>query len=94
MQTDNFVPFMKKVINEPLVLQQKMYSPPLLHMKLGLVKNFDKALNTEGNIFEMKILACNVGKAKRSLMFGIKKKTSQTESENVKTTSLKLQCSK
>lgn len=47
---ENIVPGLKNVLNEPLVEQQKIYLPPL-HIKLGLIKNFVKALNREGNAF-------------------------------------------
>ena len=41
----------KDIINEPLVDGNKIIFPPL-HIKLGLMKQFVKALNKEGNCFE------------------------------------------
>ncbi len=41
----------KNVINEPLVDREKIIFPPL-HIKLGLMKQFVKALNKEGNCFQ------------------------------------------
>jgi len=35
------MPGEKNVVNPPLVLQEKIYLPPL-HIKLGLMKNFVK----------------------------------------------------
>lgn len=39
------------VIHEPLVPKNKIIIPPL-HIKLGMVKNFIKSLNTQGNAFK------------------------------------------
>ena len=39
------------LVNEPLVVREKIILPPL-HIKLGLIKQFVKALNKEGNCFE------------------------------------------
>ena len=39
---------MVNVINEPLIDRNKVIFPPL-HIKLGLMKQFVKALNKEGN---------------------------------------------
>ena len=41
----------KNIINKPLVDRNKIIFPPL-HIKLGLMKQFVKALNKEGNCFE------------------------------------------
>ena len=41
----------KNIINEPLVDRQKIIFPPL-HIKLGLMKQFVKALDTDGNCFK------------------------------------------
>ena len=38
------------IINEPLVAREKIILPPL-HIKLGLMKQFVKALDKEGNGF-------------------------------------------
>ena len=40
----------QNVINEPLVSREKILLPPL-HIKLGLMKQFVKALNRDGNRF-------------------------------------------
>ena len=42
---------MYKVIMEPLISQEKVLLPPL-HIKLGLVKQFVKALDFEGEVFQ------------------------------------------
>ena len=39
------------IVNEPLVEREKIFLPPL-HIKLGLIKQFVKALNKEGKCFE------------------------------------------
>ena len=39
------------IVNGPLVEREKIILPPL-HIKLGLIKQFVKALNKEGNCFE------------------------------------------
>ena len=41
----------KNIINEPLVDRRKIIFPPL-HIKLGLMKQFVKALDTDGNCFK------------------------------------------
>lgn len=41
----------KNVIHQPLVPREKIIFPPL-HIKLGLIKQFVKALNTESNCFK------------------------------------------
>lgn len=41
----------KNLTREPLVQKEKIYLPPL-HIKLGLIKNFVKALDKEGNAFK------------------------------------------
>lgn len=41
----------KNVIHQPLVPREKIVFPPL-HIKLGLIKQFVKALNVEGNCFK------------------------------------------
>lgn len=41
----------KNLTREPLVQKEKIYLPPL-HIKLGLIKNFVKALDREGNAFK------------------------------------------
>ena len=43
----SFIPGQKNVIHPPLVDQDKIYLPPL-HIKLGLIKNFVKALDRNG----------------------------------------------
>ena len=40
----------KNVINEPMVDREKIIFPPL-HIKLGLMKQFVKALDKEGDCF-------------------------------------------
>jgi hypothetical protein len=47
---DVLVPGQFNVINEPLVKREKVLLPPL-HIKLGLVKQYIKALNKEGQTF-------------------------------------------
>ena len=42
---------MYNVIREPLISREKVLLPPL-HIKLGLVKQFVKALNFEGEVFQ------------------------------------------
>jgi len=46
-----FEPGKKNIINKPLVEPSKVLLPPL-HIKLGLMKQFVKALNKEGECFE------------------------------------------
>ena len=46
----NLVPGQKNVAHEPLVDPTKIFLPPL-HIKLGLMKNFVKAMNKEGEAF-------------------------------------------
>jgi hypothetical protein len=41
----------KNVINEPLVARDRIILPPL-HFKLGLIKQFVKALNKDGSCIE------------------------------------------
>jgi len=41
---------MKNVINKPLIEPSKFLPPPL-HIKLGLIKNFVKALGVKGPAF-------------------------------------------
>ena len=45
------MPGEKNVINPPLVLQEKIYLPPL-HIKLSLMKNFVKGMDKTGCGFE------------------------------------------
>ena len=47
---ENRVPGDKNIIHEPLVPREKIIFPPL-HIKLGLMKQFVKALNKEGECF-------------------------------------------
>ena len=47
----HLVPRQRKVYHEPLVEPSKIFLPPP-HIKLGLVKNFVKALNKEGKGFK------------------------------------------
>ena len=48
---EELTPGMYNVIREPLVSQEKVLLPPL-HIKLGLVKQFVKALDFEGKVFQ------------------------------------------
>ena len=41
----------KNIINESLIDRRKIIFPPL-HIKLGLMKHFVKALDTDGNCFK------------------------------------------
>ena len=41
----------KNIIHQPLVEREKIIFPPL-HIKLGLMKQFVKALNVEGDCFQ------------------------------------------
>ena len=43
----------KNIIHQPLVEHEKIIFPPL-HIKLGLTKQFVKALNVEGDCFQRK----------------------------------------
>ena len=47
---EELTPGMYNVIREPLVRREKVLLPPL-HIKLGLVKQFVKALDFEGEVF-------------------------------------------
>ncbi|GFO50462.1 hypothetical protein PoB_007696700 [Plakobranchus ocellatus] len=47
---EHFLPGEKSISHEPLVLPEKIILPPL-HIKLGLMKNFVKALNKDGQAF-------------------------------------------
>lgn len=47
---DVIIQGIQNVINEPLVSREKILLPPL-HIKLGLMKQFVKALNRDGNCF-------------------------------------------
>ena len=42
---------MSNIVNDPIVSQEKIIFPPL-HTKLGLMKQFVKALNTDGECFQ------------------------------------------
>jgi len=54
----------EKNVNPPLVLQEKIYLPPL-HIKLGLMKNFVKDMAKTGHGFEYVRSECpNVSDAK------------------------------
>ena len=48
---EEITPGMYNVIREPLISREKALLPPL-HIKLGLVKQFVKALNFEGEVFQ------------------------------------------
>lgn len=48
---DSFIPGQKNVLHPNLVDTNKVYLPPL-HIKLGLMKNFVKALDKEGDAFQ------------------------------------------
>jgi len=50
-ERNKFIPGKQNVTNTPLVLQNRVILPPL-HIKLGLMKNFVKALNKEGDGFK------------------------------------------
>ena len=47
----SLMPGEKNVVNPPLVLPEKIYLP-LLHIKLGLMKNFVKGMDKTGHGFE------------------------------------------
>jgi len=47
----SLVPGEKNAVDPPLVLPEKIYLPPL-HIKLGLMKNFVKGMNTTSCRFE------------------------------------------
>ena len=59
----------KNIINEPLVDRKKMILPPL-HLKLGFLKQFVKALDFEGDCF---LYTCNKfkGLSKEKLQAGV-----------------------
>lgn len=46
----NFIPGEKNISEEPLIQKEKIFLPPL-HIKLGLMKNFVKAMNKDGEGF-------------------------------------------
>lgn len=48
---DNYEPGKENVSSKPLVNRRNIFMPPL-HIKLGLIENFVKALNREGPAFE------------------------------------------
>ena len=48
---ENLTPGIQNVIREPLVSREKVFLPPL-HIKLGLVKQFIKALDVESGAFQ------------------------------------------
>jgi len=48
---DNYTPGNKNILYEPLVKPEKVYLPPL-HIKLGLMKNFVKAMDRNGTGFQ------------------------------------------
>ena len=47
---EQLVPGARNIINEPLVDREKILIPPL-HMKLGLMKQFTRALDKDGRCF-------------------------------------------
>jgi len=62
----------KNIINKPLVEPSKVLLPPL-HIKLGLMKQFVKALNKEGECFEyleIKFPRISVAKLKEGIFNG------------------------
>ena len=61
---EELTPGMYNVIREPLISREKVLLPPL-HVKLGLVKQFVKALNFEGEVFqEIRSMFPRLSKAK------------------------------
>ena len=50
MARHSFIPGEKNVINEPLVDRKNIIFPPL-HIKLGVMKQFIKALDRDGDCF-------------------------------------------
>ena len=48
---EELTPGMYNIIRKPLVNRKKVLLPPL-HIKLGLIKQFVKALNFEGEVFQ------------------------------------------
>ena len=67
-----FAPGSRNVIAEPLVDATKMLLPPL-HIKLGLMKNFVRALNKEGEGFKyisQKFSAVSEAKLKAGVSVG------------------------
>jgi hypothetical protein len=68
----NFVPGTKNILNEPLVDPQKILLPPL-HIKLGLMKQFLRALPQEGPCFKylaMKFPSITQDKLKAGIFVG------------------------
>jgi hypothetical protein len=51
VKRENFIPGTKNVIHASLVGPQKVLSPPL-HIKLGIMKQFVKALDKSGSCFQ------------------------------------------
>jgi len=47
---EQLVPVASNIINEPLVYREKILFPPL-HIKLGLIKQFTRALDKDGRCF-------------------------------------------
>ena len=47
---EQLAPGARNIINEPLVDREKILIPPL-HMKLGFMKQFTRALNKDGRCF-------------------------------------------
>jgi hypothetical protein len=67
-----FVPGTKNILNEPLVDPQKILLPPL-HIKLGLMKQFVRALPQEGPCFKylsMKFPSITQDKLKAGIFVG------------------------
>ena len=52
LKRTSLTPGEKNVVNHSLVLPEKIYLCPLLHMKLGLMKNFVKGMDKTGCGFE------------------------------------------
>lgn len=68
----NFVPGTKNVLHSPLVDPLLILLPPL-HIKLGLMKNFVKAMDQSGSGFEyikLKFLAISEAKKKEGVFIG------------------------
>lgn len=86
-QRETLTPGTKNVIRESLIDPQEVLLPPL-HIKLGLIKQFVKALNKEGNCFEYlckTFPALSEAKLKEGIFVGpqIRSLMKDTEFENV-----------
>ncbi|GBN65261.1 hypothetical protein AVEN_18401-1 [Araneus ventricosus] len=66
------IPGVKNEENEPLFALEKIFLPPL-HIKLGLMKNFVKAMDCGGSGFQclrLKFLKVSEAKIKEGIFFG------------------------